>query len=418
MQQLVDRDYYTDLEILRDPYAYFDALREKGPVCLDTRRGIAFVTGFDELIEVARNSADFSAANTVLAGAVRLPFEPQGDDIGETIEANRAKFIEGESLVALDGLQHSLRRALVTPLFTPSRLRQIEGFVRETTEALVAEAVAKGGCDIIADIATPIATLVIAELLGVPADAREVFLETIKAAPPPGSINGETTFEPVEVMKRYFTRYITERREKPRDDTMSVLANAVLADGTQPSIEEIAGLCTFLFGAGQDTSVKLTGNAMRYVVEEQGLQDRLRAEPSQIAAMLEEVLRLAGSAKCNARLARRDTRIGSTPIPAGTQVVLAFAAANRDPRRWDDPNAFRMGRAKIAEHLAFGRGAHTCAGAPLARMEVRTTFETLFEQTSHITIDEDRHGPRSARSLEYEPSFILRGFSELHLKLS
>lgn len=157
---------------------------------------------------------------------------------------------------------------------------------------------------------------------------------------------------------------------------------------------------------------------MRYVIDEPGLQDQLRADPSLIPDMLEEVLRLEGSTKCNARLARRDTKVGGVDIPAGTQIVIAFAAANRDPRRWEDPNTFRLGRPKIKEHLAFSRGAHVCAGAPLARLEVRVTFEKFLALATHIDLDTVKHGPRGRRLFDYEPSFILRGLADLHLKLS
>ena len=118
------------------------------------------------------------------------------------------------------------------------------------------------------------------------------------------------------------------------------------------------------------------------------------------------------------RLARRDTRIGDMELPAGTKVMLALAAANRDPRRWESPAALILDRSRIKEHLAFGRGAHTCVGAPLARVEVRVILEKLLEHTADIDMDAGKHGPRGARTLHFEPSFIIRGLNELHLELT
>jgi len=109
-----------------------------------------------------------------------------------------------------------------------------------------------------------------------------------------------------------------------------------------------------------------------------------------------------------ARLARKDTRIGDLEVPAGTKVMLALAAANRDPRRWDDPAALVLGRPKIVEHLAFGRGAHVCAGAPLARVEVRVILQKFLEYTANIDLVSEKHGPPGNRNLEYDPSFIIR----------
>jgi hypothetical protein len=157
---------------------------------------------------------------------------------------------------------------------------------------------------------------------------------------------------------------------------------------------------------------------MKFIVDEPGLQDRLRQNPSLIPQLLEEVLRLEGSTKMTARLARKDTHVGELKVPAGTRVMLALSAANRDPRRWDNPQALVLDRPKIKEHLAFGRGAHVCAGAPLARAEVRIILEKFLQHTSHIALVEEKHGPRNNRNFDYEASFIIRGLSELHIELT
>ena len=199
---------------------------------------------------------------------------------------------------------------------------------------------------------------------------------------------------------------------------LSELANAKFPDGSTPDAGEIVRLATFLFGAGQDTSAKLLGNSMRYLIEQPGLQARLRQDPSLIPQLLEEVLRLEGSTKQTARLARKDTQIGEVRVPAGTKVMLALAAGNRDARRWEDPQAFILNRPSIKEHIAFGRGKHVCAGAPLARVEVRVILEKFLQHTLDIDIDAEKHGPRGARNLDYEPSFIVRGLANLNLKLT
>jgi cytochrome P450 len=263
--------------------------------------------------------------------------------------------------------------------------------------------------------------MVIADLLGVPADDRQFFMDAIEDGPPPGSLNSDDLLEqnrPLVIMGTYFVQYVHDRRENPRDDILSELSNATYPDGSTPDALEIVRLTTFLFGAGQDTSAKLLGNAMRFIIEQPGLQQQLRENPAQIPQFLEEVLRLEGSTKMTARLARKDTRIGDLHVPAGTKVMLALAAANRDPRRWENPQAFELDRPKIKEHLAFGRGAHVCVGAPLARAEVRVIIEKFLEHTSHIDLDEEKHGPAGNRNLEYEPSFIIRGLEEMHLKLT
>ncbi|MGH6743280.1 cytochrome P450 [Novosphingobium sp.] len=422
MTELADRDYFTDHEILVDPYAYFEAVRGKGRVYQPKGKDYLMVMGFEETLEIMRNSEDFSAIIGLQGASAPLPFTPHGPDITAQIEAHRGEFHGGDLLVNLDDNAHVQLRALVNRLFTPSRLKANEEFIQAFSDELVRDAVANGGVELVRTIATPFVTLVIADLLGIPAEDRQKFMDIIQDAPPPGNLDGELDLNaedhPFMIMGGYFAQYVAERRADPKQDILSELANAVYPDGTLPDEMAIVKLGMFMFGAGQDTSAKLLGNAMRYIVDQPGLQDKLRADPKLVPALIEEVLRLEGSTKQTARLARRDTKIGDIPVPAGTKIMLSIAAANRDPARWEDPQAFKLDRPKIREHVAFGRSAHTCAGAPLARVEVRIILEKLLQYTADIDLDAEVHGPRGARKLDFEPSFIIRGLSELHLKLT
>ncbi|EQB10818.1 MULTISPECIES: cytochrome P450 [Sphingobium] len=419
MQRLEDRDYFTDYQILKDPYAFLESLRVHGPIYRQPGTGVVFVTGFDEALEVLKNTEDFSSANCVQGAGAPLPFEPHGSDIDGQIEENRGKFLGSDLLVTYDGRPHTFSRALLGRLFTPSRLKANEQYIMELSEELVKTAVARGRCELICDVSVPFVTLVIADLLGVPADDRRSFMETIASGPPPGALDGSDKQQmPLEFMASYFAGYVEDRRKFPRQDVISELANAPYPDGTLPDAREIVSLTTFLFGAGQDTSAKLLANTMKYLVDEPGLQDRVRADLSLVPALLEEVLRIEGSTKTTFRVARHDTRIGDFEVPAGTRVMVALAAANRDPKRWDNPEAFLLDRPRAKEHVGFGRGAHVCVGAPLARAELRIIIEDLLKNTASITMAEDRHGPAGDRRIDWEPSFIIRGIENMHLELT
>jgi cytochrome P450 len=419
--QSEERDYFTDHSVLKDPYEYLEDLYSKCPVHQLENEDIVFVTGFEEAVEVLRNTGDFSSVIAPTGAAIPLPFEPRSDDISEQIEKHRNQMPASDLLVAYDGSSHAASRSLLTRLFVPSRLKANEAFMRQLADKMVRDVVAKGKCELINEIATPYATLVIADLLGVPDEDRELFKQVIDAAPPPGNMDAkERPHEagPLEYMAGFFAGYVQDRRSNPRDDILTELAIATFPDGSTPDLMEVVRLATFLFGAGQDTSAKLLGNAMRFIVESPELQQRLRKDRDLIPAFIEEVLRLEGSTKATFRLARKKTKIGGKEIPAGKKVVVALAAANRDPRRWNDPKLFRLDREKIKEHLAFGRGAHTCVGAPLARAEVRVILDRLLEHTSEISLSEEMHGPPGDRRLDYEPSFIIRGLARLFLELS
>jgi len=421
-QTNMGRDFFTDRGLQLDPYPWLDDSRAKGRVRELDGRGIIMVTGFSEASQMLLDGDIFSAVIAAAGPTAPLPFVPQGSDISDQIVEHHHKFVGSETLLSYDGTRHADSRSLLNSLFTPSRLRANEEYMRTLGTRMVAELVAKGQGEAIHNLATPYVTLVIADLLGVPEEDRAAIFEAVTAGPPPGSIDdadaGASLVHMAEKVGRIFAGYIQDRRTAPQGDVLTTLATTKYPDGSEPSLADMAMLAIFLFAAGQDTSAKLLGSAIRYLAETETMQDFLRADPAQIPAFIEEMLRLEGSSKVTHRLARKDTELGGEPVPAGSRVVASLAGANRDPARWEDPNEFKLGRPRIKEHLAFGRGAHTCIGAPLARAEVRVILEQLLAQTSRIALSEAEHGPAGARRLSYEPSYIIRGLEALHVELT
>ena len=314
-----------------------------------------------------------------------LPFEPKGDDISAQLEQHRAQIPGHDLIVTYDGAPHAASRSLLTKLFVPSRLKANEGFMLKFADELVKEKVANGACELIQEMAAPYVTLVIADLLGVPADDRESFRKVIDAGPPPGNMDAEErphSHSVLEHLGRYFYGYVQDRRANPRADVLTELATAKFPDGSTPELMEIVNLAVFLFAAGQDTSAKLLGNCLRFLVDDlraaTALAQRSQPDPGVhrggvAPGRLDEGDVPARPQENDGRRSRDSSR---------RELVVALAATNRDPRRWEDPEAFKLDRPKIKENLAFGRGAHTCIGAPLARAEVRVLLDRLMEHTS------------------------------------
>lgn len=418
---LKERDYFTDHSVLLDPYQYFEEMRPRGPIAQLETRDCLLLTGFEECVEVLKNPTDFSSLNSLASSAFPLPFTPQGSDISAQLEEHREKYVGFDLLVCLDGERHANVRSLVGRMFAPRRLKDNERFMTDYARQLVGKAVADGRCELVNQISTPYVTMVVADLLGVPAQDRVKFEERLAQNQTVGSIDNPdapTDTSTLEFMGAFFYQYLAERRENPGNDLLSELATASYPRGVTPDILDLVKLAVFMFAAGQDTSAKLLGNAMRYIVDVPGLQRLLRDDRDQIAWMLEEVLRLEGSSKATHRVAIRDTKIGERAIPAGTQVIVALAAANRDRKYWgEDANEFKLNRPGVRNHIAFGRGSHTCAGAPLARAEVRAILNAFFDLTDDISISQEKHGKPGARQYKFEPSFIIRGLESLHLDL-
>ncbi len=181
---------------------------------------------------------------------------------------------------------------------------------------------------------------------------------------------------------------------------------------------ELVRIATFLFGAGQDTTARLITSMLLQIAENQDLQKQLREDRSLIPPFIEEMLRMEGPVKSDFRLARRTTTVGDVQIPAGTVVMVSLPAANRDPARFENPHELRIDRENAREHVAFGRGVHSCPGGPLARVEARVTIERILDRMHDIRVSEAEHGPAHEREFRYEPTYILRGLAELHLEFT
>jgi cytochrome P450 len=162
----------------------------------------------------------------------------------------------------------------------------------------------------------------------------------------------------------------------------------------------------------------LLAAAMKHLAEQPELQDELRSDRERIRSFIEETLRVESPVKADFRLARRSATVGGVDVAAGTPVMLLNGAANRDPRRFECPQEFRVDRPNVMDHIAFGRGAHACPGSPLARAEARISLERILDRMRDIRLSEEHHGAASARRFSYEPTWVLRGLTDLHLEFT
>jgi cytochrome P450 len=412
-------DFFTDQSLVPDPYPYFDYLRSQNPVLRLPHHGVVAVTGYEEATEIYKDPDTFS--NIVALGGPfpPLPFQPEGDDISPLIDQHRSYFPMNEHMVTMDPPDHTRARSVLSKLLTPSRLKQNEEFMWRLADRQLDEFLTSGECEFISEYSKPFATLVIADLLGVPEEDRKEFRVMLGAehrGSQVGALNhGSVGVNPLEWLDEKFCAYIEERRREPRNDVLTSLASAKYPDGSTPEVIEVVRSATFLFAAGQETTAKLLSAALQVIGDRPDIQQRLRDDRSLIPGFIEESLRMDSPVKADSRLARRAATIGGVDIAAGTVVMVLPGAANRDPRRFEDPHEFRLDRKNVREHMAFARGVHSCPGGPLARVEGRVSIERILDRMSEITINEVKHGPADDRRYTYEPTFILRGLHELHL---
>ncbi len=415
-------DFFTDAALLEDPYPYFEFLRSKCPVVATPHHGVVAVTGWDEATEIYRDIATFSSCNSVIGPFAQFPVPLEGDDVSGVIDRYRDQLPMSEHMVTMDPPAHTRERALLMRLLSPMRLKQNESFMWRLADEQLDEFVSGGRCEFIAAYAQPFAMLVVADLLGVPEADHQRFREGFGLIGTAGEIGiteqSDYEHNALGWLDDWFASYIEERRREPRGDVLTDLALSKYPDGSTPDVTAVVRTATFLFAAGQETTARLLATGLKYLAEYPELQNELRAHRERIPDFVEEALRIESPVKADFRLARRDTTVGEIDIAGGTPVMLLNGAANRDPRHFECPAEFRLDRPNTREHIAFGRGAHSCPGGPLARVEARVSLERILDRMHDIRLSEEHHGPSTARRFEYEPTWVLRGLHALHLEFT
>ncbi len=416
-------DFFRDPGVVDDPYPYFDALRARCPVERESHHDVVMVTGYDEAVQVYNDTDTFSSCLSVSGPFPGFPVPLEGDDVSDLIEEHRDELPMSDQLPTLDPPVHTAHRGLLMRLITPKRLKENEASMWHMADGLLDSFLVGGEGEYVKGFAGPFTMLVIADLLGVPEEDRGDFAAALHQAPGAGGGVGSTSDEalghsPLEYLYRRFSAYVEDRRREPRDDVLTGLATATFPDGSTPEVGDVVRVAANLFAAGQETTVRLLGSAMMLLAEDPELQRTLRTERERIPNFVEETLRFESPVKGDFRLARVPTTVGGVDIPAGTILMVLNGAAGRDPRHFEAPEAFDLARANARQHLAFGRGVHTCPGSPLARAEARVAIERILDRTTEIRLSEREHGPAGARRFSYVPTFILRGLTRLQLEFT
>ncbi|WP_283611365.1 cytochrome P450 [Mycolicibacterium poriferae] len=421
-EDLTKVDFFRDSRLTDDPYTFYEALREKCPVTKEEHYGVTMVTGWQEAVDVYNDAETFSSCISVTGPFPGFPVSldgMEGGDVTALIEQHRDEIPFSDQLPTLDPPTHTNHRALLMRLITPKRLKENEDAMWQLADDILDDFLAPGEGEFIKGFAGPFTLRVIADLLGVPDEDRSELLDRLPSGTHGSGLgNAEKTLTktPLEYLYDVFATYVEDRRAQPRDDVLTGLATATFPDGTMPEVGDVVRVATNVFSAGQETTVRLLSTALKVLGDRPDIQQKLRADRSLLPNFIEECLRIESPVKGDFRLSRVPTTIGDQPLGAGCTVMVVNGAANRDPRRFDDPDDFDPERKNARQHLAFGRGIHSCPGAPLARAETRVGLERLLDRTTDIRVSESKHGPIGDRRYDYIPTYILRGLTELHLE--
>jgi cytochrome P450 len=381
----------------------YERLRELAPIVYDPKTEHWLVTRYDDVNSLLR---DRRFGRTYLHVATHEEMghpepPPQLDPFWHLIN---------HGILDMEPPDHTRVRRLVAKAFTPRMVESMREPVQRLTDALVDEVDGVGGFDLLAAIAEPLPVAVIAELLGVPPADRNLL------RPWSADICRMYELHPTDEDMRIASRASTEfsdylralsrrRRAAPAGDLISEMA-LVVDEGERLTEDELIGTCVLLLNAGHEATVNVTGNGWWALFRHPESLARMRADPSLVSIAIEELMRWDTPLQLFERWVLEDVEIHGVRVPRGAELGLVFGSANRDPSVFDAPDELRIDR-QPNPHLTFGAGIHFCLGAPLARLELETSFATVLRRLPTL---EPADEPR------WKPGYIIRGLGSLRVR--
>lgn len=361
-----------DTEYLENPYPVLKRLRETDPFHHDTQLNRYFPCSYEDVKSILKNS-DFLT-----------------DPNSSTPDSFARHFFNGEeevSMLLADEPRHLRLRRLVNDLFKPRAVERWRGRIEEVVAEHLGQI--KGPeFDLISDYAEPVPTVVIAEILGIPAERKADFKKWSAMgaeavfSPDPSPEALASASEGAELMTSFFLEQIALRRKAPQDDLISQLIASEI-EGDRLSDHEIVSQCSLLLLAGNLTTTDMIGNGIRALLENPHQLAKLRQNPALIEAAVEEVLRYDSPVLNSARIAHDDIEFAGCPVAKGECMHVSLAGANHDPEVYEQPEKFDIEREQIA-HQSFGGGRHLCLGAHLARLEGQIAILELIQHFPNL----------------------------------
>jgi cytochrome P450 len=389
-------------DVRRDPYPTYRRMRERG---LTRARlfGGWMAARYADVERILREPA-FSTNREEIPFMKLVHRATRGaPDFQAMVESN---------LLMIDGPRHRRLRGLVAKAFTPRRVQAFRPRAERLAEELL-ERLGRGSeMDVVRDLAQPFPTIVIAELLGVPAadhDRFRAWSDALVELLDP--LSGREGLDPPRracaALGPYFRDLLVERRRAPRDDLLSAMI-AAEEEGQSLAEGELIALASLLLAAGNETTTSLIGNAVVLLLRHPRERKRLQDDPDLLPSAVEECLRLEPPVQLTDRAVVEPVELGGVRLKPGMIVGALIAAANRDPERFPDAERFDVGRTEN-HHLSFGHGNHFCLGAALARLEAQVALGALLRRFP------DLDGP--AEPPAWKPSIVLRGPTALPVRL-
>lgn len=390
-----------DDQFIQDPYPLYERMHAEGPVHRIGDSAFHAVTAWDAVNEAVARCDDFSSnlTATMMRNADgTVGAFPMGELGGAT-----------QVLATADDPDHAVHRKALIPQLAAKRIRAIESFVADTSTHIWDTQVQGGRIEWMAAMANRLPMMIVGRIIGVPDEDTAKLIRWGCAATQ--FVEGLVTQEQLTAagaavmeLSGYINDQFQDATARPQDNLLGDLASAC-ATGELDQFTALAMMIT-LFSAGGESTASLIGSAAWILATQPAIQRQVREQPELLGAFLEEVLRFEPPFRGHYRHVVNDTELGGVALQAGSRLLLMWGAANRDPRHFQDPDLFRLDRTVGKGHLAFGKGAHFCVGAALARLEATVVIRQLLERTTHID---------AAHVGRWLPSLLVRRLDHLEL---
>jgi cytochrome P450 len=390
---------------LADPYATLADLRERDPVAWDDGLTAWVLTRYDDVHEAfvdRRLSADRITG-----------YRDRLDEQAQQSFAPTYEILSGWA-VFNDPPEHTRLRRLVHKAFTPRVVADLRPRIADVVDDLLDDLAGAREFDLIDRFCYPLPAIVIAEMLGVPASDRDMFkawsddLMVLVFGALDVSDRHARGQAALQELTAYLGDLARRRMRSPGDDLITRLVD-VEEDGDTLGHDEIAAMCSMLLFAGHETTTNLIANGVLALLRHPEQLHRLRADPALAGAAVEEMLRYDGPVKSLIRSVAEPLELRDRRLATGDRVFLMISAANHDPRQFEAPERFDIGRRDSAGHLGFGFGIHYCLGAPLARVEAAIGITALLERFPELTLGDD--------VLSWHPTLISRALTRLPVRV-
>ncbi|HZU66663.1 MAG TPA: cytochrome P450 [Ktedonobacteraceae bacterium] len=396
---------------IQDPYPVYTYLRENDPVHWNQIFNCYMLTRYDDVHMVFSDHRRFSS--DIWSDTVEFMTEM---GVTESLEyLQRIVPFLAYNLQGMDPPGHTRQRTLMMKTFTPRMIESFRPTVQRLVDELIDQKLAEGKMDVVADLAYPLPSNVILDLLGIPrsgrpyirasAEAINEFVATILFTGPQVWPRLAKVFDELKI---YLGSLIEERRKHPTGDLLTKMVQAE-EHGDMLSEDEIIIATNFLLFAGHETTANLIATGLYYLLENPEQMEQLRADPSKVPAAVEELLRYVSPVHTLARRTVEEVTISGVTIPPNSSIYLCVGAANRDPEKFQDPEKLDINRPAVRS-LGFGYGIHFCIGAALARMESQVAFDTILRRLPGLKMTVDKP--------EFRPNYSLRGLISLPVEFS